>query len=360
MNGNVNLLQDLLNDMPVDVLLLKSKTIKNWLGTLNGSGCSIIVSRKYQGLLVDQRYFAEAKEKEHDLTIELLASQSEEAIYVKLYELSEKYNWKCLGVESESTLASTYLKLSEQFKSVVLLDKELTLLRAIKTSEEIKKIRKAVNITDEIFKEVSSQIEEGMTEYEISALVQYKSICRGAQKMSFDTICGIGERTAYPHCRPTSRALKRGEHVMIDFGIQIDNYQSDMTRICFLGKPNTKILEIYNIVQSAQNAGISSIKAGVDSEEVDRRARSVILRARYGEYFGHGLGHGIGIDNSTELPLLRPGKHFILKEGMVMSCEPGIYIPGVGGVRIENDVAVINGVGVSLNKTTTDPIILGV
>ena len=180
MNGNVNLLQDLLNDMPVDVLLLKSKTIKNWLGTLNGSGCSIIVSRKYQGLLVDQRYFAEAKEKEHDLTIELLASQSEEAIYVKLYELSEKYNWKCLGVESESTLASTYLKLSEQFKNVVLLDKELTILRAIKTTEEIKKIRKAINVTDEIFKEVSSQIKEGMTEYEISALVQYKSICRGA------------------------------------------------------------------------------------------------------------------------------------------------------------------------------------
>ena len=178
--------------------------------------------------------------------------------------------------------------------------------------------------------------------------------------MSFDTICGIGERTAYPHCRPTSRALKRGEHVMIDFGIQIDNYQSDMTRICFLGEPNTKIIEIYNIVQGAQNAGISSIKAGIDSEEVDRCARSVIMRAGYGEYFGHGLGHGIGIDNSTELPLLRPGKHFILKEGMVMSCEPGIYIPGVGGVRIENDVAVINGVGVSLNKTTTDPIILGV
>ena len=88
--------------------------------------------------------------------------------------------------------------------------------------------------------------------------------------MSFDTICGIGERTAYPHCRPTSRALKRGEHVMIDFGIQIDNYQSDMTRICFLGEPNAKILEIYNIVHEAQNAGISSIKAGVDSEEVDR------------------------------------------------------------------------------------------
>ena len=150
MNNNVYLLQDLLNDMAVDALLLKSKTIKNWLGVLNGSGCSIILSRKYQGLLVDQRYFAEAKEKEHELKIELLASQSEEAFYVKLYELSEKYNWKCLGVESESTLASTYLKLSKQFKNVVLLDKELTILRAIKTSEEIKKIRKVKKCNQKI------------------------------------------------------------------------------------------------------------------------------------------------------------------------------------------------------------------
>ncbi len=358
MARNVDKLRSLLDQAGVDAILIRSKTMKGWMGTMTGSGCTVVVDQDDAMLLVDGRYVEEAREKEHDLVIELLPSQSADAIYKRLGELAGEKGWKSLGLESDETLADAYLEISRFVERPVLLGDKVARLRAVKTDEEIAKIQRAVDITDEIFSVVSSQLREGMTEYEISALLQYESVRRGAQKMAFDTICGIGERTAYPHCRPTSRALRRGDHVMMDFGIQVDNYQSDMTRICFLGEPNEKIMEIYDVVKRAQETGIAAIRTGVDSESVDAAARAVIEDAGYGAYFGHGLGHGIGVDDSTELPLLRPGRHFMLEEHMVMSCEPGVYVPGLGGVRIENDVAVIDGVGVSLNATTTDPIIL--
>ena len=197
-----------------------------------------------------------------------------------------------------------------------------------------------------------------MSEYEISALVQYYSIASGAQQMSFDTIVATGERTALPHGRPTSRKVKAHEPIMIDFGIQYQNYQSDMTRMCFIGEPDPKIKEIYDVVLKAQLAGLGAIKAGAKGKDVDKAARDVIEAAGYGEYFNHGLGHGLGIGEDGEGPTLNSKSETVLQEHMMMSCEPGVYVPGVGGVRIEDDVVIIDGIGVPLNKTTKDYIIL--
>ena len=238
------------------------------------------------------------------------------------------------------------------------MDQEIAHLRIVKEDEEIEAMKKSIAITDEIYQKVIEHIHVGMSEYEISALVQYYSIASGAQQMSFDTIVATGERTALPHGRPTSRKVKAHEPIMIDFGIQYQNYQSDMTRMCFIGEPDLKIKEIYDVVLKAQLAGLGAIKAGAKGKDVDKAARDVIEAAGYGEYFNHGLGHGLGIGEDGEGPTLNSKSETVLQEHMMMSCEPGVYVPGVGGVRIEDDVVIIDGVGVPLNKTTKDYIIL--
>ena len=145
---------------------------------------------------------------------------------------------------------------------------------------------------------------------------------------------------------------------MIDFGIQYENYQSDMTRVCFIGEPLEQYKKIYDVVLKAQLAGLNAIRTGVKACEVDKAARQVIEEAGYGEYFDHGLGHGIGVTDSNEGPILNSQSQIILQNGMMMSCEPGIYIPGFGGVRIEDDVVIINGKGVPMNRTPKDYMIL--
>lgn len=243
---------------------------------------------------------------------------------------------------------------------IILLDEEIADLRIVKQQEEIDIMQEAVDITDDIYKKVLGNIHVGMTEYEISALVQYYSIVQGAQQMSFDTIVTTGERTAFPHGRPTGRRVKAHEPIMIDFGIQYKNYQSDMTRMCFIGEPEPKVKEIYDIVLKAQLVGLNAINAGVIASVVDKAARDIIEKNGYGQYFNHGLGHGLGIGDGCELPILNSTSKTILKEHMMMSCEPGIYVPNIGGVRIEDDVVIIDGRGVPLNKTTKDYIILEV
>ena len=297
MAKRINKIQEFLDEKDIDALLIKSKTVKKWMNTMTGSGCQVLITKEHGYLIVDGRYITEAKEKEHDLEI-------------------------------------------------ILHNPHLTGRNYLGTVEEI------------IYQKVIDHIHAGMSEYEISALVQYYSIAAGAQQMSFDTIVATGERTALPHGRPTSRKVKAHEPIMIDFGIQYQNYQSDMTRMCFIGEPDPKIKEIYDVVLKAQLAGLGAIKAGAKGKDVDKAARDVIEAAGYGEYFNHGLGHGLGIGEDGEGPTLNSKSETVLQEHMMMSCEPGVYVPGVGGVRIEDDVVIIDGVGVPLNKTTKDYIIL--
>lgn len=160
-----------------------------------------------------------------------------------------------------------------------------------------------------------------------------------------------------PHGRPTDKTFQEHEFITIDFGITYKGYQSDMTRTICIGEPDPKLKEIYDVVLKAQCAGVDFIRSGVSGKEVDSYVRGIIEEHGYGEYFTHGLGHGMGMGDG-ELPLLNQNSDTILEDGMIMSCEPGIYVPGLGGVRIEDDVVIINGKGVPLNKTTKELIIV--
>lgn len=346
-------IQTFLKKQNVDALLLKSKTMKKYLDTLSGSGCQILITIDDGYLLLDGRYLEEARQKEKDLKIICT-----DAIAQNVCDIMHERKYRHLALENDQTSVKQYQYYQSEIENVVLFDEEIGMLRIIKEAEEIKRIQTAVDITDDIFAKVKSHIKLGMSEYEISALLQYYSICAGAQQMSFDTIVTSGTRTALPHGRPTDKKIQAHEPIMIDFGIQYNNYQSDITRMLFVGAPTEKMLDIYNTVLKAQTSALDSIEAGKRACDIDRVARDIIDQAGYKEYFGHGLGHGIGIGDGNELPRLNQTSKIILQEHMLMSCEPGVYVPGIGGVRIEDDVLIQDGKGIALNKTSKELCIL--
>ncbi len=360
MAKRIDKIQNLLLEKNIDAILLTSRTMKKWMATMLGSGCKVLITKKQGYLILDGRYITEAKETEHDLQIVLHNPHTTGRNYLAAVEkILKEEKCQSLGVESSVVLASEYQQMKKELDvDIIMLDEDITNLRIIKDQEEIEAMKKTVALTDEIYAKVIEHIRVGMSEYEISALVQYYSIAAGASQMSFDTVVSSGERTALPHGRPSSRKVKAHEPIMIDFGIQYDNYQSDMTRVCFIGEPLEEYKKIYDLVLKAQLSGLAAIKTGAKASDVDKAARAVIEEAGYGQYFDHGLGHGIGVTDSGEGPILNSKSQTILKDGMMMSCEPGVYIPGLGGIRIEDDVVIIDGKGVPMNKTTKDYIIL--
>ncbi|GAA0089855.1 aminopeptidase P family protein [Clostridium perfringens] len=354
MNNKIINFGNILINKNLDAILIKSKANKKYINALTGSGVKVLMTKDKIYQIMDGRYINEANNLKYNFE-NIVYEQGESYINIlkKLLKLGSK-----IGVESKNTLFKDYINLKDIGLEIVLLEDELEFARSCKENDEIELIKKACEITDKVFDLALKEIKVGMSEMELSALIQYFSIKNGASSMAFDTIVASGERGAMPHGRPTERTFKFGEFITIDFGIVYKGYQSDMTRTVCIGKPSDEMIKIYNIVLKAQESGIKFIRRGLKGKEVDKHVRDIICSYGYGEYFTHGLGHGIGIGDG-DFPILNKRSNTILEEGMVMSCEPGIYIEGVGGVRIEDDVLIENGIGVSLNKTSKELIILG-
>lgn len=345
--------QDILKEKQLDGLLIKSKTNKKYIGALTGSGVKVLVTSDKIYQLMDGRYINEALETTQGF--EQIVHDQSNGYLAEVEKIIGK--GARLAIESSQILVKEYLSMQSYGFQLVLLENELEAARKCKDEEEIKLIRKACEITDYVFKEAIKEIHVGMKEYELSALLQYLAIKNGASGMAFDTIVASGTRGSMPHGRPTSKTLQPHEFITIDFGIVYEGYQSDMTRTVCISTPDPELKKIYDIVLEAQCSGVSFIKAGITGKDVDTHVRNIITNYGYGEYFNHGLGHGMGMGDG-ELPLLNQRSATVLEEGMVMSCEPGIYLPGVGGVRIEDDVLIKDGKGVALNNTTKELIIL--
>lgn len=359
MAKHIDKIKELLDKLEIDAALIKSKTTKKYLDTVTGSGIHLLITKDSSYVILDGRYVEEVKEREKDFEIiENTPSKSKKSHFDIINIILNKCNYKSLGIEDGAYSIADYKKLKGYKFNISLIGEEINKIRIVKDEYEIEIIKEACKITDVIFQKVLKHIKVGISEREINAYLQYYSLLLGANKMSFETIVTSGPRTAFPHGRPTDRKVKAHEPIMIDFGIEYKNYQSDMTRTIFIGEPISEIRKIYEIVKLAQQAGLNAIKPGVLASDVDKAARDVIINAGYGEYFNHGLGHGIGIGDGCEYPYLNQTSDVILEENMVMSCEPGIYIPNLGGVRIEDDVLIKNGLGFPLNKTTKELIIL--
>lgn len=346
-NAHVANIRSFLDERGLDAVLIKSKTMKRYLGTVTGSGCKVVITRERGFLIMDGRYVNEAAGLERDL--EFRVHEQGAGYLGELDAALRASGCGKLGVEEAEISISEYADLQSLGLDLTLLGDEMALMRLVKDEEEIAAVQHAVDVADDVYAKVLEHLKVGMTEFEISALIHYYSIAAGAEAMSFDTIVATGERSALPHGRPTARRIQAHEPILIDFGVQINGYQSDMTRVCFLGAPSDEMAHVYETVLAAHLAGIDAIRCGTVARDVDAAARVVIERAGFGEYFNHGLGHGIGMGG--DYPLLNKSGSIVLDNGMIMSCEPGIYLPGVGGIRIEDDVLLRDGVSHPLNRT---------
>lgn len=230
-------------------------------------------------------------------------------------------------------------------KAEVVADKTLvSTMRMIKSPEEITALRAASELAEGVLADLLPTLEEGLTERELAAQFEYEFKKRGASGASFDTIALFGPRSSLPHGEPGGTCVKAGDVILLDFGCRYAGYCSDLTRTYGFGTiPGAWFEEVYSLVLAAQMIALEAVRAGVTCREVDATARNLIAEGGYGAYFGHGLGHGVGIE-IHEAPRLNPESEVVLEEGMVVTVEPGIYLPGQGGVRIE-DLIVVTGDG---------------
>ncbi len=248
-----------------------------------------------------------------------------------------------LGLPRDHVTLGQRKKLGKALRGIKLVpcDDGLIAQRAVKTDDEVKHIVRAGKIQQQAFEETLAFIEPGMTEAAVAAFLEYRMRALGADGVSFPSIVAADANAALPHAIPGNTKIKKGSLVLIDWGAKFRGYCSDMTRVIALGKMKPKLREVYRVVLDAQLAAIDAIKPGVPLRAVDQVARDHIDKHGYGEFFGHGLGHGLGLDIHEE-PRLSPlaPKDGVLKPGHVVTVEPGVYLPGVGGVRIEDDVLV--------------------
>lgn len=248
-----------------------------------------------------------------------------------------------LGFENKSISYSQYKAFVDNFGDMVEpveLNDQINKLRMIKTPEEIELISEAEAIGDKAFEHIINTMEVGMTEKQVALELEYAMKSMGADGLSFDTIVASGKNSSMPHAVPTEKVIADGDFVTLDFGCIYKGYCSDMTRTVYMGDEITeKQLEIYTVVLNAQKEALKAIKPGMVCSDIDKVARDYIAAAGYGEYFGHGLGHGVGLYIHEE-PRFSRSCDVVLEPGMVLSVEPGIYLPGEFGVRIEDLIVV--------------------
>jgi len=299
----------------------------------------LYISKNNLILLTDSRYTVQAKEQAKGFDIitdsDFLKNVSESNI----------------GFEEEYITYGRLSRLKEiaKNKTFTPAQEKISLPRRIKSDEEISKIAAAEALGCEAFSYITDFIRPGVSEKEIALELEFYMRKKGAEGLSFETIVASGVRGAMPHGTASEKIIKSGEMVTIDFGCVLDGYCSDMTRTVAIGTPDSRMKEIYDVVQSAQTAAIAGIRAGVKCSDADKIARDIIKDAGYGENFGHSLGHSVGIE-IHESPNLSPKSKDTLAPGNVVTVEPGIYIENLGGVRIE-DVVAVTADGVAILST---------
>lgn len=342
MNTRIKKLREVIKKIAIDAVLITSSENIFYLSGFTGSaGCLFITpSQKY--ILSDFRYWDQIAEESPEY--KLVKTERDGAI-ASLKNLLKKYpNIKRVGFEDDKVSFAYHKKITKELNNLKFtpMEGKITELRVIKSEKELEFMKKAAIIANKALERVRKSIKPGVTEKYIASLLQMEMKEMGAEKESFDIIVASGPNGALPHAKPGDRKIRKDDLIVIDFGAKYNGYCSDMTRTICLEKMSPKQEKIYKIVERAQKAALNYIKAGVICGNVDKKARNLIEKEGYGKNFGHGLGHGIGIE-VHEAPNFRPNVKTVLKPGMVISVEPGIYISGFGGVRIEDLILVTRG-----------------
>lgn len=336
--------------LSVDALLLTEASDVRWACGFTGSSGWLYWSPWKACLLTDGRYTIQAGREVTDAEIRSeggdLATQLSEAIGQSVERIAFAGDHVTVDVAAR---LSNMLPQTEWLPTARLLAPE----RAVKQDIEVEAITRALRITEHVFEEVLGLLRPGYTEREIAAEVIYRQLKRGAERMSFDPIVASGAHSALPHARPTGRVIERGDLVLLDFGCVVDGYASDMTRMVSIGRPEADVLAVYDIVRGALDRASESARAGMGANELDRTARSEIERAGYGEAFSHSLGHGVGLD-IHEWPGVSYRNPEPLPDGAVITLEPGIYLEGRFGIRIEDMVRLRPGHNEVITRLSRD------
>lgn len=344
-----------LDEYGLDAMLVTSEPGEFYAIGFHGEGI-IVVAQKECRYFTDSRYIESAENLVAGTEITMTTpAVGGKALTVKAIE---ELCIQKLGFEDGYMTVSDFNMYNKDFPcEMVPAQKLLSGLRAAKDEEEIALMKKAQEITDRAFSEIIKFIRPGMTEREIAAKLQYDMLRFGAEKMSFDPIVVSGPNGSLPHGIPGDRKVGQGDFLTMDFGCKYGGYCSDMTRTIAIGEPTEEMRKVYDLVLEAQLAGIAAARAGVPGKEIDAAARKVIEDAGYGEYFGHGYGHSVGIE-IHESPNASSREETLMPVGAAVSAEPGIYLPGRFGVRIE-DVTIMTENGcIDITKSPKELIIL--
>ena len=339
----------------LDAMLITSEAGERYAVGFHGEGL-LLVTRSGAHYTTDGRYIEAAREQITGAQVSLVSAGSGHLAQARAYlEANGLHN---VGFESGAMTVDAHRRYAQELPCILtpaqaLLDG----LRASKDEGELALMRRAQEITDEAFKAILSFIRPGMTEREIAARLVYEMMSRGGEKVSFDPVVAAGPNGSRPHAVPGDLMVDTGMFITMDFGCKVEGYCSDMTRTVALGQPTQEMEAVYAAVLAAQKAGINAARAGVPGSEVDEAGRRVLREAGYGEFFTHSFGHSLGLE-IHEAPNASPGENRLLPAGAVISAEPGVYLPGQFGVRIEDVLILKEGGCEDITRSPKDLIVL--
>lgn len=339
----------------LDAMLITSASGERYALGFHGEGM-LLVTREGGHYTTDGRYIEAARGRVEGVQVSLATADNGHLAQARAY--IEEKGLHNVGFESGAMTVDSHRRYSQELPCILtpaqpLLDG----LRAAKDEGEQEIMRRAQQITDDAFRAVLSFIRPGMTEREIAARLVYEMMSRGGERVSFEPIVAAGANGSMPHAVPSDQCVDTGMFITMDFGCVLEGYCSDMTRTVALGQPTPEMERVYSTVLAAQKAGINAARAGVTGREVDAAARRVIQEAGYGAYFTHSFGHSLGID-IHENPNASPSENGVLPAGAVISAEPGIYLPGQFGVRIEDVLILKEGGCEDITRSPKDLIVL--
>ncbi|WP_066312346.1 Xaa-Pro peptidase family protein [Bacillus sp. FJAT-29814] len=347
-------LRNSFTDNGIDGMLITSPFNRRYISNFTGSSGVVLISAEKAMFITDFRYIEQAKKQCEGFEI----IKFNDSIPKEVAELSKQLGIQKLGFEEDHLTYSSFTVYDNETEAELIpISGVIEKLRLIKTEAEIKILKEAADIADAAFKHILDFIRPGKTELEVSNELEFFMRKAGAVSSSFDTIVASGYRSALPHGVASDKVIEAGDFVTLDYGAYYKGYVSDITRTVAVGTPDTKLKDIYEIVLEAQLRGVAGIKPSLTGKQADALTRDYITEKGYGEFFGHSTGHGIGLE-VHEGPALSFKSDMVLEPGMVVTCEPGIYIPGLGGVRIEDDLLITNDHNETLTHSTKELIIL--
>jgi Xaa-Pro aminopeptidase len=336
--NNLQRLRNRLKEKSAGAALISNMDNVRWATGFTGSSGLLVLDDANGVFITDSRYDQQAREQVPDLEVHIYSNP--QTLAQAAADFAKRFNAKSVAFESEHVSFASYKNFEKEFNGIALDPVEGLAgpLRMIKTADEIEKMKKACALADACYAHVLRMIQAGVTEYDIALDIEFY-FRRNKAELAFAPIVVSGERSARPHGIPSEKKLEKGDFVTMDFGAKLDGYCSDLTRTVVVGEASERHKEVYDAVLTAQMAAIDGIKPGMEAKAVDAIARDILAERGLAQYFGHGLGHGLG-SVVHDVGRMGPTSTDIVEVSQVWTMEPGAYIPDFGGVRIEDDVVV--------------------